>query len=361
MIAALRKAGVEVMECHETFWHGIEDRVATVSGGWLKPKFWLRLIRTYSRLLRKYRKVGGYDVLMVGYPGQFDVFLANWLRKITKKPLVWDVFMSIYLVAVERNLHHQKHSAVNWIKRVEGRALTLPDMLIQDTQAYVRWFHETYGIDEARFRLIPTGADDTVFKPLEALRPNNNVFQVLYYGTYIPNHGIDKIMAAARLLQPNENIRFYFVGEGPEKDKAVSYAQIHKLTNVSFGSWMEQTDLMALAARSNLCLGAFGDTPQSLMTVQNKIYECMAIGKTVLTGDSIAVRENLIPNEHILVCERTAEGIAVAILEASDNPVLCSAVGNNALKLFNGSYSILALGERLKCHLMELLWMKRHS
>ena len=39
MIAGLRLNGVEVIECHATLWHGIEDRVETTKGGWRKPAF----------------------------------------------------------------------------------------------------------------------------------------------------------------------------------------------------------------------------------------------------------------------------------------------------------------------------------
>ena len=52
MIEGLRCNGVEVIECHETLWHGIEDRVQTASGGWLHPSFVCRVARVYWRLLK---------------------------------------------------------------------------------------------------------------------------------------------------------------------------------------------------------------------------------------------------------------------------------------------------------------------
>ena len=77
MIEGLRRAGVEVIECHETLWHGIEDRVQVTSGGWISPAFLWRVLRTYGHLLAKYLKMGPYDIMVVGYPGQFDVYLAR--------------------------------------------------------------------------------------------------------------------------------------------------------------------------------------------------------------------------------------------------------------------------------------------
>ena len=104
MVAGLRLNGVEVIECHEKLWYGIEDRIETTSGGWKKPSFWWRIFKTYALLLKRYYKIENYDILVVGYPGQFDVFLARILSWLRRKPLVWDIFMSIHLIALERNL-----------------------------------------------------------------------------------------------------------------------------------------------------------------------------------------------------------------------------------------------------------------
>jgi len=104
MIDRLRMCGFEVIPCHATLWQGFEDREQTASGGWKKPSFWLRVIKAYLTLLGEYRKVGDYDVMFLGYPGQPDVLLGRILSHLRRKPLVWDVLMSIYLIACERQL-----------------------------------------------------------------------------------------------------------------------------------------------------------------------------------------------------------------------------------------------------------------
>ncbi len=124
MIEGLRCNGVEVVECHESLWRDIEDRVQAAGGGWVHPAFWWRVLRTYARLLRRYCTVGAYDVLIVGYPGQIDVFLARLLSWGRRKPLVWDVFMSIYLIAVERHLDDRGSFTVVLLRR--NRAAGLP-------------------------------------------------------------------------------------------------------------------------------------------------------------------------------------------------------------------------------------------
>jgi glycosyltransferase involved in cell wall biosynthesis len=196
MIAGLRFNGVEVNLCHETLWHGIEDRVQTASGGWLKPVFWGRLIRTYWRLTRQFFRLDDYDILVVGYPGQLDVFLARILSWIKHKQMVWDVFMSIYLISVERGLHNNNKLSIRLLHFLESFALRLPDLLILDTTDYVNWFSQEYGINSDNFKLVPTGADDRVFLPITKPNNNNDRFIVLYAGSFIPNHGVRYIVDA---------------------------------------------------------------------------------------------------------------------------------------------------------------------
>lgn len=355
MISALENAGVDVSTCQESLWHSIEDRENVTVGGWRSPKFWWRVIRAYVRLLWKYSRIVDYDVMVVGYPGQFDVFLARIICSIKKKPLVWDVFMSVYLVAIERKLESTRHSAVNMLKKIEKRALEIPDLLIQDTRQYVNWFVDTYGITSDRFKLVPTGADDSIFKPLEHVEVRKERFRVLYYGTFIANHGLDHILEALKILLEDHAIEFLFIGEGPEKARIVELAESEQLKNATFMGWCSQAELVDQIGMADVCLGAFGNTPQSLMTVQNKIYECMACGKAIITGTSPAVLSQFANEVELKICERDGKSIAEAILYLKEHPLFIDRIRSNARASFVENYSINALGRTFRSHLENLI------
>lgn len=358
MIAALKSADVDVVICQENLWYSIEDRENVAAGGWRSPKFWWRVIRTYARLLWKYSRIDDYDVMVVGYPGQFDVFLAKIICSLMKKPLVWDVFMSVYLVAIERKLEESRYSAVNMLKRIEKKALGIPDLLIQDTRQYVDWFLATYGIKSDRFKLIPTGADDSIFKPLAPVKVSEDRFKVLYYGTFIANHGLDHILEAVKILVDDDTIEFLFIGEGPEKARIVELAESEELINATFIGWCSQAELVEHIGAADICLGAFGSTPQSLMTVQNKIYECMACGKAIITGSSPAVLSQFTDEIELKMCERTGESIAIAILYLKERPEMIESLGYKARQTFIENYSIIMLGKTLRSHLEHLIQCK---
>lgn len=356
MIEALRRADVEVVECHQILWQGIEDRVSAASGGWAKPQFILRLVRAYWLLLKEYRKVQDYDVMVVGYPGQLDVLLARVLTWLRKKPLVLDILMSLYLIAQDRGLVEQHPFTGNLLHILERFVYRLPDLLIQDTLDYQNWLVNEFHLHDKRFRLLPLGADDRIFHPLEQPSNNEDTFRVLYYGTYIPNHGVPYIMEAAKIMGDVHDIIFTLIGEGPDKEFAQSFAQQHQMHNVEFISWLPKSELIAYIDRSDICLGSFGTTYQSLLTIHNKIYECMAMHKPVVTGDSSAIRGAFHHLDDIYLVERSnGAAIAKAIQHLYQDDRLRKLIASNGYASFMDEYRLVTKGKRLKSYLKELL------
>jgi glycosyltransferase involved in cell wall biosynthesis len=356
MIAGLQLNGVTVIECHEALWRGIDDRVNAASGGWAKLSFIKRIIGVYWRLLNKYLQIKDYDVMIVGYPGQLDVILARLLSWTKRKPLVWDILMSIYLVAVERGLANVSRSSVNLLRFLEQVALKLPTMLIMDTQEYIDWFKQHYNVDTSRFRIVPIGADERIFNPLPYEKGDGKPFLVLYAGTFIPNHGVRYMVDAAQLLKDERGIEFELIGEGPDLEFAQQLVAENHLENVTFIHWLDKGSLVEHISRADVCLGTFGTTPQSLITVQNKIYETLAMRKPLINGDSPAIRQAFTHGEHIYLCERASgESIKNAILTLWKEPTLRECIAQNGHRLFMDRYTLRSNGRLFEQHLREVI------
>lgn len=354
MIKGLRTAGVEVTECQIPLWHNTEDKVAAAGAklGWANLA--MRALRTYIALLRAYwplRKA--YDVMMLGYTGHFDVFPARILCWLSRKPLVLDVLMSLYLIACERQLPRR-----NVLRLIENIACRLPELLILDTPEYAEWFEQTYGIPKTRFCLVPLGADNHLFKPVPPRTPDGTL-QVLYYGTFIPLHGIEYIIRAAALLRDRKNIYLELIGQGPERSRAERLATELHLDQVTFMDWVKFEDLPAQAARADVLLGVFGTTEQSKRTIQNKIYQGLAMARPVITGDSPAVRAVLTHGKHVYLVERgNPAALAKAILTLQSNSELCARLAEEGHHLFMENFTVEAIGRRTREHLEGLLWQR---
>ncbi len=105
-----------------------------------------------------------------------------------------------------------------------------------------------------------------------------------------------------------------------------------------------------------MCLGVFGTTPQSMMTVQNKIYEGLAMARPVITGDSPTIRRALVHGEHLYLCERAnPQSLAEAILALKAAPGLRQRLAENGHRLFQAQLDLQHNGARFAAHLYELV------
>lgn len=350
MMAGLRAAGVEVVECHAPLWPDTESKVAAANrANWLGLAW--RTARVYARLLRAYWPLRhSYDVMVLGYTGHFDVFPARLLTWLAGKPLVLDILMSLYLIAYERGL-----AAQHLLRVMEWFAYRLPDLLLLDTPEQAAWFEQAFGVARTRFHLVPLGADNRFFYPRPA-RPPDGQFRVLYYGTFIPLHGVEYILQAAQILRDQPDIRFELIGRGPVRAEAEVLAAELQLESVTFVDWVAPENIPDYVARADVVLGVFGTTDQSKTTIQNKIYQGMAMGRPVITGETTSVRAVMNHGEHVYLVERAnPRALAEAILALRADRVLWTRLSEAGRRLYAEQFTVEAIGQKAWAHLSRLV------
>lgn len=346
---------VVVHICHAPLWRGIEDRVDQASGGWLRPAFWGRVSAAYRQLIQAHRATPEYDVMLIGYPGQFDAFLGRRLAHRRGKPVALDILMSLHLVAEERGLVAAHPSTGRLIFRLERAGLRQPDLLIAENPEYGGYIADKYALPRERFRYVPHGADETVFHP-RPLRPPDDHFRVTYHGGYLPSHGMDAILGAAERLSDDNGIRFHFYGSGPEKERVVRQAEALALPNVTFHGFVSQDELLDSLAQAHVCLGVFGTTRQAHFTVQNKVWEGLAMGRPVISGDSPTIRAALADRQEVYLIERNSgEALAAGLRELRDDPVLRERIAAAGHARYLAGNSIPAIGRQMKEALLTLV------
>jgi len=356
VIEGLRLNGVKVIECHEQLWHSIDDRVQVVRGGWFSLHFVQRLFQAYGRLLRKYRQIGDYDLLIVGYPGQLDVLIGWILTRLRRKPLVWDVLMSVYLLMIERNLGTSNGLTKSLIHVVESIGLRLPELLIVEGDDYANWLSKEYSLNPHKFQKVPLGTNERNFPSLlSTLTPEQPNFHVAYFGSFLRNHGLDQMIKAAELLKNEETIQFEFIGIGPEYKETVSYSKEKELNNVTFSGYLPSEQFFMHIAKTDLCLGSFGQTTHSMITIQNKIYETLIMGKPLLTGESPAILKVFISGTHLITSPRNPQEIAVKIKFLRDNPEILSVIAEQGQDYVMRNFSLQPLGKRFLDSILPLI------
>jgi len=350
LINGLRANGVTVTECHETLWQdGTWEKIARAKGGWRSPAFLWRVLCIYARLARRFLALPrDYDVIVLGYTGQFDIYLARWLAWWVRKPLVLDVLISVYQETIERGLDRVSPLTARLLYAVEWLALRLADYLLLDTPEHAKHLGQLYGLSPARFWWVPLGADDRFYEPLPAPARDNR-FHVVYYGSFIPLHGVDVIVEAANQLRDQPDIVFDLVGEGQERASAEARVAELGLTNVTFYGWISKEFIAAEIAKTDVVLGMFGTTRQSTCQLQNKIYEGMAMAKPVITGRVPAITHSVIAHgQHVWMCEpNNPTALADAVLTLYRDPALRTRLAEQGHQLYLQAFTPAHVARRL--------------
>ncbi|MFN8472408.1 MAG: glycosyltransferase family 4 protein [Anaerolineae bacterium] len=360
LLDGLRLSGVDVVECRATLWRDTDDKVAAMRGGWLSPAFARRVLATYASLIRQYRRVDDYDVMLALYGSLVDVFLGRVLSRLSRRPLLFDVFMSAWVISKERGLFQPGDLRDRVIRGVEGAALRVADGLWIDTQQYVAVHQRLYGIEADKFRLIPTGSDSRFFYPsgdyLARAATRRPTFRVVYHGLFIPLHGTRWIVQAADRLRGYPDIQFTFIGDGHARAETERLAREMGLGNVEFTGRVPREALRERIADADIALGVFGSQLQGQVTIPNKIFEGMAMGKPVITGHTPAAADAFRHGAHVcFVPSSDPDALADAILALRGNPSLRAALAYGGHRLFEERYDLPRLGALARRHLEEFL------
>jgi glycosyltransferase involved in cell wall biosynthesis len=321
----LRGAGVEVVEHHAAVWEGREHKWT------VGPRAALTLATAEARLLAR-RPRDDFDVILVGYPGHLDIAAAR--RAARGRPLVFNPLVSLSDTFVEdRGRFRPGSLAARTLLRIDRRAFAAADVVVADTTAHADRFRE---LGARRVEVCFVGAEERVFTP-GWMQPKQ--FTCLFVGKLIPLHGLDTILAAARIA-PEVPVRV--VGSGQLEPLLAN-----RPDNVDWTPWVEYEQLPAELHRAGSALGIFAASPKAQRVIPNKVFQALACGTPVITADTAAARELLVDGESaLLVRPGDARALADAMRRLARDPELARRVGEGGLAAYRAQASEAILGAR---------------
>lgn len=307
LLRALALQGMEVRQHRIRIWD--DDRVGIAESGKLRALF--RGLIAYPRLLGRLLRTERPDVFLVLYPGWFDVpvvWLAGRLRGV---PLVFDIFISLHdTVVVDRRLVPPGSMVARLCALADRWSCRLAQRVIADTPAHADFHARHTGVRRDRFGVVWLGAMDDIFAPQAGVSPEPRL--VVFHGTFVPLQGLETIVRAAGLLE-GQGVTFELVGDGQERPMVEALMAELGVTNVRLVGLVPVVEVPRRVARATLCLGIFGTTPKAARVVPNKVFECLAVGRPVVTGDTPAVRSAFGPDEVALSPVGQPEELAATI------------------------------------------------
>jgi glycosyltransferase involved in cell wall biosynthesis len=299
----LRLAGVEVLE-------------ARTRG----RKVLFRYPALALAFLRRARRAG---ILLVPEFRHKDMPLARLLAG--RRRVVFDPLVSRHDTLVgDWGLHARGSFQARWNLAIDRAALERADLVLCDTWAHGA-LYESLGLPRARLRRVLVGAETPFFEvPPPPVAPE---VRIVYVGGFLPLHGTPILVEALARLEREPAVPAYrceLAGTGIEFETARRLAREARLQRVEFTGRVPYDRSPALLARAHIVLGAFGAGAKAGRVIPHKVYQGLAAGRAVVTGDGPGVREVFEPGRHLCAVPR---GDAAALAGA-----LSSLIRDTALR-----------------------------
>lgn len=313
---------------------------------------WTRYFETIAKAVRiRFRH--NPDVYILGFRGH-EIF---WIVRLIAmgKRLVFDEFMSPSDALIsEKKLGSFGRVLGHIVLPLERFCLRKSDHCITDTVMHKDFIANRFTIASNNIDVVYVGATTPEFDEgrggKAAPGDSEGILNVLFYGTFLPLHGMDVILKACQLMK-DKSIVFHIIG-----GKGKALADFRKtrneleLSNVQHKTWVELDELQSVfIPGADLCLGGpFGGTPQAMRVITGKTMQFLAQSKPAIVGRTdepagFVDRENC-----LLVKQASPRHLAEVLDWAIANKERLPEIGRNGRKLFQERFSVEAIAEQLK-------------
>ena len=227
------------------------------------------------------------DLVLVPVCRQRDIAAAcRWAHKRGIKVLFDPMISAWDKKVLEQKKWKAEERRAKRLLAWEKKIMAMPDFITWDTSCHVDFAAEYLDVPREKMTPLFTGTDEEVFKPVvedvgrvERVDRADGVFKVLYHGAYLPLHGTEVIVEAARMTQ-DLPIQWDFLGWGAYK--ASTEAKAVGLKNVRFLEKVPYVKVPEVICAHDIVLGVFGTTAKAARVIGNKVYECMACGRPTI-------------------------------------------------------------------------------
>lgn len=241
----------------------------------------------------KLRKIiASSDVIYIPYPSYFS-FLALWI--VTKgrggRFLIIDAFLLLYdTLVVDRKLISPNSLVASVVSDVEGWVLRQSDIIFIDTDVQGDRLAASYAIPRSSIVPLPVGIDESIWRPRPA-PDSNGVFKVIFWGTFIPLHGVSTIIKSAWLLSESRSrIHIHLIGDGQESEDIESELGELRPENLTwYRGMLGASELSDEVSSAHCVLGIFGESRKAASVIPYKVQQAMAANKIIVTRASEAM------------------------------------------------------------------------
>ena len=295
-----------------------------------------------------------YDLIFVGFYGHLLMLL---LPPKKLPPILFDAFVSTYDTLIEdRQLAGSKSILARLSQWMDRAAAKRASHILLDTDANVRFYQSLAQKSASNFSKVFASCDPDIFYPRPEVSEETGL--VLFYGTFLPLHGVNTILEAAKYLMEDEGIHFRLIGSGRNYKHAVAFINHHGLKNIEIRPPVALSALPAEISKASICLcGHFGSSAKAGRVIAAKTFQCLAMAKPVIVGENEANKELLTHGIDSYFCRmNSAEALADAIRQLMKDRELRKTIAQNGVSTYKSRADLSILQLELKEKINQLLY-----
>ncbi len=282
------------------------------------------------------------DIVIVGFPGYAEIFLFKLIKILTgaQYRIVFDYFFSVYeSLTMERKVVKPQSFFGKLLYLFDKAGIKTADKVLIDTEPHKEFVQSLLNLsvkDSKKFIVLPVGETEKKFPFLEY--PKKKIpFNILFFGTFLNLHGIDKIKRAIELLEDKREIKFILIGKG----KNDSLFKERRFKNTEFvNRFVPPEELLGFIKKSHAVLGIFGDNQRADKVIPCKIYDALACGRPIITGKTKAAEQLFQDKEFVILCDKNGKSVADSIEKLHQKNIEeLSNAGKQAYLFFKENFS----------------------
>lgn len=347
-VALLQRSGLCEVEDHAD-WLPPDARLwRLVGSGWIERAALLigLVLRGGRQAISLWARARKDDFAYVPYPAPFTLWWLSFVPEHVRPRCVVDVYISLWdSLARDRTRGKQKSLAVRAIFHVERRALRAAHRVVADTASNKRRLSSDFGIETCRLRAFPLAINADPFLVMRSNKiKKSGPLTVLFFGTFVPLHGIGCVLGAIDALAQDDRLRFQLIGDGQQSGEVEAFFRTSSRQNAVWKrEWMGLDKLAEAVSSADVCLGVFGGEGKAARVLPFKAYYALAAGKPLVTQRELSLPDDVPVPPFLWVdgqdLSSRIQSLVQRLKELAGNPELRASLGKESESYFDAHLS----------------------
>jgi glycosyltransferase involved in cell wall biosynthesis len=273
-----------------------------------------------------------YDLIEVHTMPDFLVFVTLFPKLLGSKVILY-MFENTEQLFVSSFKVSRKHIVARLIRFIAKISASYADSVIVSDGPLHKKAMESLGIPSTKITVVLNVPDNTVFD-LEptGVAEDGNHFQLVVVSTVLKRYGIQTLVKAIPLLLRDiPEVKVDIIGDGEHRPVLEQMARDLGVDGyLNFTGYINYENVPAYIANAHVCLAPMNDD----VGAPNKIFEYMALGKTIVASDLPGVKA-LFDDKCVSYFQPGDErDLANRVLELYHSPEKRASLGRSAQALY---------------------------